>query len=242
PFRWRTGSSRRAVVLCIHGFTASPFETRPIAQACVERGIDAVALVLPAHGLADHAQATRELARVSYHDWFEACRCEWQRCRDSYDHVMVYGQSMGGALALMTAAECQADACAVTGVALIVPPYVRALGPALHWLNWNARKDMGKRTIYNPQYPFYNLPSVGQLRLVAKRGWRALRKLQCPLFVGHSRDDNFVPPRVVTQVARRRPAAEIHWYAGGHALTLDAQGQQLGADIAQFFDKNLPAS
>jgi carboxylesterase len=239
PFHYKHGNAE-AVVVCLHGFTATPFEVRPIAQACFERGFDAVAPLLPAHGLLDPVQARQALALIRAEDWLEAVRQEVRRSLEQYRSVFIFGHSMGGALALGISGEMSPAACAVTAPALIVPPHVRWLSPWIGWANVVVAKKIGEFGAYNPQYRFYQVRAVRQLHRLANRVRRRLHQVRCPVLVAHSIHDPLVKPIVVQQIKKRVPGpVEERWFnRSGHILPLDVEGPAVAQAVADFFGRH----
>ncbi|MEO1621112.1 MAG: alpha/beta fold hydrolase, partial [Cyanobacteria bacterium J06632_3] len=106
-------SGAAAVVICLHGFTGVPYEVAPAVEAISGSGptrLAAVAPTLPAHGYGDLAQQHQAFAGLRYSDLLAAARAEIDRARQQYDQVGLFGFSMGGAIALIMAAEGRVDA------------------------------------------------------------------------------------------------------------------------------------
>lgn len=243
PFHYRHAAAE-AVVVCLHGFTATPFEVRPIAQACFERGFDAVAPLLPAHGLLDPRQARQALARITAEDWLAAVRQEVRRSQEQYRAVYIYGHSMGGALALGISGELPPVACAVTAPALIVPATVRWLSPWIGWVNVVVAKKIGDFGAYNPQYRFYQVRAVRQLHRLANRVQRRLHQVRCPVLVAHSVHDPLVKPAVVRRIKTHvsGPVEERWFNRSGHILPLDVEGPEVAQAVADFFGRHRNAN
>ncbi|MHA1340445.1 MAG: alpha/beta hydrolase [Promethearchaeota archaeon] len=115
-------SSTSAIVICIHGYTATPYETRPIAMEVFKKGIDAVAPLLPGHGFKHLNDQKKQLSRkMKKNNLFQFVRDEIAYARKNYEKVFIYGQSMGGVIALAMAGEGLVDGCATTAPALKLP-------------------------------------------------------------------------------------------------------------------------
>lgn len=241
PFHWVAPQSRhagdraRAVVVCLHGFTAMPYGVRPIAQACVAAGISAVAPLQPGHGYARRSDQT-QIARMTRDLMLDAARREIARARQHYDWVGVYGDSMGGAIALTLAAEGLVEACAVTAPAIQLPWRGEVLCAILGWLNFSIPRRP-KRRFYAPCYEFENSRAGAALRQIAFRARRTLTQITCPVFVAHSHRDRTVSPRVTLRIAHQVTGpVTVQWFdESGHVLPLDAQGAEVSAAIANFF-------
>ncbi|MBD3354205.1 MAG: hypothetical protein GF364_22170 [Candidatus Lokiarchaeota archaeon] len=115
PFLFQHEKPSDTIVICLHGYTAAPFETRPIADASFNLGLDVAAPLLPGHGFAMEEDQKEKLSTLmKEEDMFESVRNEIRIAREQYENVYIYGQSMGGILALSMAGERLVDACATT--------------------------------------------------------------------------------------------------------------------------------
>lgn len=241
PYHYAGINNNSAVVVCFHGLTATPYEPQSIGRACLENGIDAVAPLLPYHGIADPKEAFQGLKRVKYHDWMDAARAEIEKSLERYEHVFVYGQSMGGLLALLMASELPVRACAVTAPALVLPLTVRALTNLVGWMHFKVNKPVHLRKIFHPQYPFQHFRAVRQTALLAKLARRQLRLIDKPVFVAHSRKDPLIRPKAVSLIAQGSLGPmEIRWFdRSGHALPLDVDKEEVASAIGNFFAREL---
>ncbi len=110
-------------VLCIHGFTGSPHDMRPLGHALAEQGFTAQAPILPGHG-----STPQGLKGFHWHDWVEAARDALRRMCETHDHVFVAGLSMGGLITLHLAASehhCAASegrALPIRGIIVMAAP------------------------------------------------------------------------------------------------------------------------
>jgi len=122
PFYFKHELKSNSIVICLHGYTASPYETRPIAAECFKRGIDAAAPLLPGHGFKNLKDQKRELAtKMKKDNMLQFVREEINFARENYKKVFIYGQSMGGIISLAIAGENIVDGCAVTAPVIKLP-------------------------------------------------------------------------------------------------------------------------
>ncbi len=231
--------SKNVIVICVHGHGATTYESLPIAKEIFKIGIDVVGMILPAHGIKDIKQAQKAMGKVKMHDWLNAIRTEIKKAHEFYDHVFIYGQSMGGAIGLVMAAENQVEACAVTSPAIKLPKMAGIITFLLGWLNINVSVDLENEEIFNEVYAFRNMKDTKQLVKLAKITRKILFKIRCPTLVCHSHNDQLIDPSVPILIQKRvKGPVKINWYdKSGHCMPLDVQGKQIGSDIADFFKK-----
>jgi len=225
------------VVLCIHGHGATTFEVNPIGKALCRQGIDAAGLVLPAHGIENIGLAKRAMGKITRKDYLDALREEIKRARQLYDKVFIYGQSMGGALALAMAAEHLVDACAVSSAALKLPPGSGLLTMLLGKINLNLNVTLNREPFENEVYSFRNSRESRQLYKLSIQARKHLNLIQCPLLVCHSHHDLIINPVVPHWIQNRSQGkVTLLWYdKSGHYLPLDTQGSEMAHDITEFF-------
>ena len=89
-----------AGVLCLHGFTGTPYEIAPLARA-----LGAAGFAVSAPMLAGHGESAIALAATRWPDWLASAETALDRLRSATEGgpVAVAGFSMGGLLALRLA-------------------------------------------------------------------------------------------------------------------------------------------
>ncbi len=236
PFHLHGTTLSRAVVVCFHGFCASPFETRPIADACQAQGLDAVAPLLPGHGFSDVQVQNKAILTMSMENAIEACRAEIARARETYNVVNAYGQSMGGALALVMAAEGLVDAVATTAPAIKLPAGTGFLTTVF------GSFDIKKRRVPNPNffnlsYEYKSSKAAKQLLRIANHAKSMLDAISCPCLVVHSRNDKTIDPVVTGWIKERATGTvDVAWFdESDHTMPLDVKGSEVSETIARFF-------
>ncbi|MGH2626582.1 MAG: alpha/beta hydrolase, partial [Anaerolineales bacterium] len=86
--------------LLLHGFTGSPLEMVPMAEALAQDGF-----TVHVARLAGHGTTPEDLAETSWADWVRSARQAYLTLRAQCRAVAVGGLSMGGAIALLLAAS-----------------------------------------------------------------------------------------------------------------------------------------
>nr|MDO8086368.1 alpha/beta fold hydrolase [Candidatus Sigynarchaeum springense] len=245
PFHSKAAGGSKAVVVCFHGFGATPYETRPVADACVRAGIDAVAPLLPGHGYARDDDQKREIVKMTRDGVLEAARREVARAQERYKTVFVYGQSMGGAIALSIAGEGLVDACATTAPALKLPAgagFIMVF-TALFFnkLSFFIKKKQRSREFVNYSYSYNSSLAGAQMQRLSLHARSMLSSIACPVLVAHSHRDSTIDPVVTDWVqSRAKGMVEIAWFdKSDHTMPLDVQGAEVSAAIATFFTYHL---
>lgn len=230
PARHDDGLARRAVLL-LHGFNDTAQSMAYLGAKLHDRGWSVRAPLLPGHGrdlstMANDSRASR---------WREAALAEYDALRSDYDRVMVVGQSMGGALAVLLATERPALPALV-----LLAPYV-GMPRNLQWKlagAWIARPLLpylrsvgGETSIHDPAARAQSLgPGVvtartlTELRRVAEDAETALPRVGVPTLYLQSREDN----RIASHDAETHFAAlgsadkRQQWLTGcGHIISAD---------------------
>lgn len=97
------GSGKTAALL-VHGFPGSAAEMRPIGDILHAQGITARGVLLPGFG-----QEIETLPQKKHGDWLTCVLGELAQLRQDHQHVLLVGNSMGGALSLQVASHSPVD-------------------------------------------------------------------------------------------------------------------------------------
>jgi carboxylesterase len=99
-FAFNDATNTRYGILCVHGFTGSPYEVRPLGEYFAARGWRVAGPLLPGHG-----QLPEQLSGMRWASWFDHARATYDQLAAACDDVFVAGLSMGGLIALHLAAQ-----------------------------------------------------------------------------------------------------------------------------------------
>jgi carboxylesterase len=239
-------------VLCVHGFTSTPFEIRPLAEALSRDGHAVHAPLLPGHGT-----RVEDLAGVIWRDWVDAAEAGLAKVAARSRRVAVAGQSLGGLLCLELASR-HPELVAVASLA--APLWLDGLGGlAARWTGpggWLAGKvrslpKLGGSDIRdddaraaNPCYR--SIPTGALAELVAFMAFvdDALPRVTSPVLVLHGRQDHTAPvgsaARLAARVAMRSRAVRTRIFdASYHLLAVDVERDQVAAEVTAFFGHHL---
>jgi carboxylesterase len=107
PFQFAGGERGDTGILCLHGFTGSPAELRPLGEYLHSQGYAVACPLLPKHG-----GRLEDLKGATWRAWVSAARDALAQLADRCPNVLIAGLSMGGLIALhLAASECYRAAC-----------------------------------------------------------------------------------------------------------------------------------
>jgi carboxylesterase len=255
PFFARAAGTR--AVLCLHGFTGTPFEVRPLAEALAAQGFTVAAPLLAGHG-----HSVEALAATRWPDWLASAERALLELRDNVAGapVAVAGFSLGGLLALRLArlhAE-KIAALAVMAAPLRLSPFhasaVRAIARLPRFLRRGPLAVLPKTRGYdvtdpemqrrNPGLSGMPLAGVESLMELGEVVRGDLAEVHAPTLVVHGALDHTVPLEDSLELAGRLGAEEIErlWLpASGHLVAIDVERRALAEAVGRFFLRHLGA-
>lgn len=229
--------------LLLHGFSGSPREMIPLAEALAEEG-----WTVSVARLAGHGTSPDELAGTIWQDWVTSARDAFQALRQRCSRVAIVGLSMGGALGLYLAAtEEPAAVVAISTPIRVRPLLARASRAASRmWPHVPVlfRLPPREREMRGYLSPYTRIP-VG-LTSEVDRLLRATRellpRLRIPLLIVQGRRDWVIPrdsgPQIVA-LARAAPATLLWLPRSGHVATLDRDRRALYDEVRGFLRAHL---
>lgn len=238
-----TASATHAVLL-LHGFNDTPQSVSSLAKSLHARGWTVRAPLLPSHG-----RGLRVAAGARAEVWLSFARAQYDELAARYEKVVVCGQSMGGALAVLLAAKHRdMPALALLAPYLGMPRdlQVKLVGawvaqPALPY----HRSAGGERSIHDPAARAHALGAgvvtagmLSQLRRIASKAARDLPRVQVPTLYMQSREDNRIAEADAAQFFARIGATSKaqHWLSGcGHIIAEDYCRDEVANRVHEWF-------
>jgi carboxylesterase len=247
------GRDRRAA-LCLHGYSGTPFEVRPIAEGLAAQGYTVLAPVL-----AGHCGSLEDLRRTRHADWLATAEQALQRLSTEVGGgpVAVAGFSLGGLLAVSLAHSFPrlVSAIAVMSAPLRLRPLEVAAVRAWARLPRAVRngplgllpKSRGfdvldpEMALRNPSHVALPLEGVVSLIELGERVRQALPEVTVPTLVMHGARDRTVPLEDSLELAGTIGATEIErvWLAeSGHLIGIDVERRTVIDAVVRFFNKH----
>jgi carboxylesterase len=231
--------------LLLHGFTCMPEEMRGLGGDLAQLGYTVLGLRLPGHATHPH-----DLNRVRSTDFLIAVEEGLALLRESTQHVVLIGQSLGGVLALLAAARYP-----ITGVIAMACPSPYAIPPIRQWLyriaGWlrliirksepHAHPTLGiRREAGYPAYMEYPARVFWELFKIQKMMKEALPQIRVPGLVIHSKDDPMAPAAGAQRIydGLGSPDKALVWLEGfGHGIVFHPCRQEVVEPIAGFITR-----
>jgi carboxylesterase len=173
-------------VLLVHGFTATPWEMRPLAEFLAEYGIASLAVRLPGHGT-----SPEDLADRCWEEWFSAVLDGYQILSKGFQSIHGMGMSTG-CLLLLTLAKDNP-----IGGLVLFSPYLRVLhrlAPYAGWLRWIRpyhvkAADQGLNERYYNRRPVAGIHQINRLIQTVRS---QLAHIFCPVLAFNGDGDQTV--------------------------------------------------
>jgi len=177
-----TGADTAA--LLVHGFTASPWEMRLLAEHLAKSGIASLAVCLPGHGT-----TPEDLAGRSWEEWYTAVLDGYKILSSEYRSVYAVGMSTGALLTLVLATQLE-----LSGLVLF-SPYLRVrhkLAPQAGWLRWFRPYVHTSDDIDGHYYNRRPVAGVHQINRLIKHVREKLSRVDCPVLAFNSEGDQTI--------------------------------------------------
>lgn len=243
----RVQNSGRAA-LVIHGFNDTPQSMSYLAQKLFDAGWTVSVPRLPGHGVTLPRMASESRAAA----WFAAVNDAYSTLRATHKSVVVCGQSMGGALAVLLAVQHKE----IPALALLAPylgmskllQFETAIAWAMRPFSLYHASRGSDQSLHDPVAKAAALSAgvitartLTELRSIAQRADAALPRLTVPTLYLQSRQDN----RINVRDAERDFAAiatndkSQRWLTGcGHIISADFCRDEVADQVIQWFESH----
>ena len=109
---FQLSGSKNICVILVHGFTATTVEVRPLADELAKEGYSVIAPLLPGHNT-----TPKDLNKIIWEEWISSVENVLEKALDSFEKIIIGGESMGGLIACYLAARHES----INGVLLYSP-------------------------------------------------------------------------------------------------------------------------
>ena len=244
------GENARIGCLVTHGFTGAPKEMRWLGEYLHRQGYTVCGM-----RLAGHATRPADMVRSRWQDWLLSVEDGYALLRSCTEQICLLGLSMGGVLSLTAAAQLP-----VKGVVAMSTPYDL---PALSIPLWMTRllsrvkpyMPKGKqpgRGWFDPaayaqhvSYPMNPVRSAVELKLLIEEMHAALPKINVPVLLIHSHNDDYVIKDSMEQIYNHLGTSDkqMVWVeGGGHVITEEPTRATVFKAAADFVQRVCPLS
>jgi len=245
---------RGPAVLCLHGFTGTPYEVAPLARALAGAGFSVSAPLLAGHG-----DSAKTLAATHWQDWLASAEQALDRLHGAVGDVplSLVGFSMGGLLALRLARLRPRNISALVimsaplrlrayQVALVrawthLPRFLRN-GP-LSTVRKRGGSDVTDESVRreNPGLGEMPMAGIAELTHLARVVRGDLRFLRLPTLVVHGERDRTVPQRDSVELAGGLASEVVErlWLPrSGHLVAVDVERSLLCESAVRFLTEH----
>lgn len=229
-------NAKTGIAIC-HGFTGSPLSVLPWAEHLAAQGFAVSVPLLPGHGT-----DWRQLARTDWRAWYGTFEAAYLELSARTGQCFVAGLSMGGAIALLTAARHP-----VAGVSVVNPGLsfydrrVRVIGVLKYFQRTTLpiQEEQPTAAATNDgDYSQTPLAAVHELKRLFGAAIRGLHQVHAPVQVFKSRADAVVPPTSLAMLRQRlgpRLVEVVDLHNSGHVATLDVDAPEIFVRSSKFF-------
>jgi carboxylesterase len=241
PYRLKAGP---VGVLLLHGFTASPTELRPLAEALHQAGYTISGIRLAGHGT--HLD---DLRQRSWHDWLDSARQGLDELSKDVRQVYVIGLSMGGVLAAHLAARYPHQ---VQGLCLLAPAFrveshFLFLAALLKHLVPSIPKGPQSLAYYQKHglFAYDSMPvsALAELHSLIKTTTPLLPQVRQPTTIFMGMRDHTVVPSSGLSIWKTLGAQQktlVHLPTSGHILSVEPDAPYIIEHILGFLRQHAP--
>jgi carboxylesterase len=267
PFAFVGGQHAHVGVLCIHGFTGTPAEMRPLGEYLAKKGYTVRGMLLPGHGA-----LPERLKGYKWQQWAGAAKTMLEQLAQQCQHVFLAGESMGGLISLhlathhpklikgvvslATPSAINDGRAKLVRFAKYIVPYHYPLKDA-NFNDPNVRKSVAERMrtsldLNNPRVvkQIQNsvripLDAIAELMALNDRVVKELPEMRAPVIFMQGAKDATVAPnsmKTLCAISGSKDKQTLWLENSGHVLPLEPDAHIVFYATEQFVQKRLAFS
>lgn len=214
-------------VLCLHGFTGSPWDFKELGDFLCARGLWVSAPLLVGHGT-----SVLNLAKTRWRDWLASVEAAYEELSKHCKAVFVVGISLGANLGMILAAKNKIAGIVSIGgnlslrsfhkILVILSPLLKLICP---YYKKGYQKGRLSRSVREKRVGYGSIPLANAFDIyeTVKEARKAVAQIQCPLLNLVSKTDHVVGRRTLSifEEYLGDKFKTIEFADGYHVLTVD---------------------
>ncbi len=225
-------------VLLVHGFTGLPAELLLMGDYLQKCGFTVLGVRLAGHGT-----TVEDMSHTTDEDWMDSVRDGYSMLLGCTESISVIGQSMGGVLALMLAAEQEVASVMTLAAPIFISSHQKLEKLPPREVSAGLFAPKGRKRLKgipeaaNKSYRKMPLISVHNLLDRIEEVKKYLPQVKAPAMIFQSRNDHTAAPESAEYIYENigSEEKEICWLErSGHLLPLDVDRDDIFAKAAMF--------
>jgi esterase/lipase len=252
PYLFIPKEPRSLGVLLVHGFLASPAETRDFGKQLEALGYTVMGVRLKGHGTSPW-----DLRDRNWTDWLQSVARGYDILQLLVEQVSIVGFSTGGSLTLLHAGSQPEKLAGVITISapikvrnrnLIFIPLVYGANRIVRWLSsFEGVMPFRLNESEHPQINYRNIPirALYEFRRVTEELKRRLSNVRCPIQIVHATEDHVVHPESANYIFER-VKSEVKYVdlipSDRHGILYEAIGEthEIAVAFLEALDSNQP--
>jgi len=235
--------SHRVGALIIHGYTSTPFSMQPLAKRLQPKLYRTKNMLI-----AGHFTTPEVFGQYTWQSWYDSVVDAYQQLQQDCDKVIIIGQSLGGILALLLAANIAPQSQLILLApavylprALYLSPYLVPLFKALriHYLPAIAG-DHSRKDWYEITFKKIPITAHRELHRIAKATKRKLPEIHNPTLIFGSTHDHAISTKNIKKTYDKLASRdkELIWLENSyHLISFDNDFEKVACKIEKKVDE-----
>jgi carboxylesterase len=240
------GDSSEPACLLIHGFTGTPKEMRWMGDYLNQQGYTCLGL-----RLTGHATHPEDMIRSRWIDWAASVEDGYHLLCGLTDNIFLIGLSMGGILSLLMSTRLKVKGVIAMSTPSRLPTdypiwFLKLVSLVMKY-NPKSKEPPGSgwfdKTAYQGHLAYAKNPvrSVAELKKLILEMRVALPKVNVPVLLMHSKDENYVLSEnmesIYSGLINVADKTKLYITGSGHVLPRDASREQVFKAAVEFIQR-----